>query len=70
MAELLKVKLREVGTSIGLLLPRDQLQQAHLSVNDEVEVALLPHQKDFSGFGIAQRFKVHFRRSKKDRKFS
>ena len=33
-----KAKLRGWGNSIGIVLPKDQLDREHLSINDEVEV--------------------------------
>lgn len=69
MAELFKTKIRRVGTSVGVLIPREQIAEAHLQVGAEVEMALLPHKKDLSGFGFAKRYRVSFQRDKRIRDF-
>lgn len=35
-----ETKLRAWGNSIGVILPKDKLQEEHLSVNDEVEITV------------------------------
>ncbi len=70
MTDIFKVKVRKIGTSLGVLLPQEKLQQAEVGIGDEVEVALLSHQKDFSGFGLAKRFTTPFIRDKKVRNFT
>ncbi|HLC97205.1 MAG TPA: hypothetical protein VJC21_00270 [Candidatus Nanoarchaeia archaeon] len=68
MAELFKAKIRRVGTSVGVLIPREHIAKARLQVGEEVEIALMPH-KDLSGFGFAKRYKVSFQRDKRIRDF-
>ncbi|MDO8642571.1 MAG: hypothetical protein Q7R76_03200 [Candidatus Woesearchaeota archaeon] len=70
MAELLTVKVRKIGTSLGVLLPKKQLEAANVNAGDELEIAILPHKKDLSGFGMAKGFMLPFVRDKKDRAFS
>lgn len=67
MAELLKVKVRKIGTSLGVLLPQDRLHRAQVTEGEELEIAILPHTKDLSGFGWAKNFHVPFVRDKKRR---
>jgi len=69
MAQTFTIKVRQIGTSAGVLLPKEQLQEADVKVGDEIEVAILPHKKDFSGFGIAKKF-TPFKRDKTTREFS
>lgn len=69
MTETIRVKLRQIGSSVGVLIPREQLRIANVDVGDEMEIALLTHKKDFSGFGMAKNFKIPFTRDKKTREF-
>ncbi len=69
MADLFKAKIRNIGTSAGVLIPQDKLIDAGLRIGDEVELSVLSHKKDLSGFGIAKKFKVEFKRDKKIRVF-
>lgn len=69
MTEAFKVKVRRVGSSLGVLLPRERIHEVHLQEGDELELAILPHTKDFSGFGIVRRARVPFSRDKKVRRF-
>lgn len=70
MAELFKVKVRRIGTSLGVLLPQERLKEAEIGEGEELEIAILPHVKDLSGFGMARNFKIPFKRDKKDRQFT
>ena len=70
MTELLRVKVRRIGTSLGVLLPQEKLRQKHIQEGDEVELALLTHTPDFSGFGLARKATVPFVRDKKVRHFA
>ena len=69
MTDLFKVRIRKVGTSLGVLIPFERLKEADLVEGDEVELALLSHKKDFSGFGIARDYTISFVRDKKVRDF-
>lgn len=41
MTELFKAKLRKIGTSVGLLVPKGIIEEEKLKVGQEVEVSLL-----------------------------
>ena len=70
MPEVMKVKLRKIGSSVGVLLPKEALDQAGAKVGDEIEIAMFRHydihelrrlQK------IAKEFKEPFVRDKSSR---
>ena len=69
MAELFKVKIRQIGSSAGILIPQERLQQEEVHIGDVIEMAILPNKKDFSGFGIAKHARIPFTRNKKTRTF-
>jgi len=41
MVEVFKVRLRQIGNSIGLLVPQEQILAIDLNIGDEVDIALL-----------------------------
>lgn len=64
-------KLRKIGTSVGILLPNEQLNAIGSDVGEDVEVVLLRHRKSKDierGFGMAKSFSK-FERDKKTREF-
>ena len=70
MTEPFPVKLRRIGTSVGILIPNEQLNATGSDVGDEVEVVLLKHRKEKDikkGFGMAKNFSKPFQRDKKTR---
>lgn len=69
MVQLFKAKVRKIGTSVGVLIPKENVGEAQIQEDDEVEIALLSHTKDFSGFGMAKKFIIPFQRDKKTRDF-
>jgi len=69
MVEVFKVKLRHIGTSKGVIIPQEILNQAEVDVGDEIKMTILPKRKDFSGFGMAKDAKIPFKRDKKVREF-
>lgn len=72
MPEPFQAKLRKIGTSVGILLPNEQLTAINSSVGDDVEVVLLRHRKTKDiekGFGMAKDFSKPFERDKKTREF-
>lgn len=69
MAETIKAKVRRVGTSFGVLIPKTKLDAISVNVGDEIEIAIVPNKKDFSGFGLAKNFAVPFVKDKKARNF-
>ncbi len=65
-------KLRPLGSSACVLIPKEQLKQEDLKIGDEIEVALLRHRDPNeieSGFGMAKCFTKPFKRDKKTREF-
>lgn len=72
MPQPFQAKLRQIGTSVGILLPNEQLNAINSGVGDEIEVVLLRHRniKDIEkGFGMAKGFSKPFKRDKKTREF-
>ena len=69
MGSVIKTKIRNIGTSAGVIIPQDKLQEAGVNIGDDIEIAILPNKKDFSGFGIAKNFKIRFKKNKKVREF-
>lgn len=67
MPKLVTVKVRKVGTSLGILIPMDTIRKADIEEGDEIEIAVMEHKKDLSGYGIAKDFPVMFVRDKKTR---
>ena len=67
MVELFKVKVRKIGTSLGVLLPQDRLRETRVAEGEELEIAIIPHVKNLTGFGMARKFKIPFLRDKEDR---
>ena len=69
MAEVFTSLIRPLGSSACVLIPKEQLNESGLKLGDSVEVALLPHKKALSAFGIAAGFTKPFVRDKKVREF-
>ena len=70
MAETFRAKVRQIGTSAGILISHERLQLEEIKIGDEIELAIVPHTKNFSGFGLTRHAKIHFVRDKKSRAFS
>lgn len=64
-----RAKVRCIGTSAGILIPQESLQQDNIRIGDEIDIAIVPH-KDFSGFGMGKHAKVPFKRDKATRHFT
>ena len=45
MSDLFKAKLRKIGTSVGLLVPKNVIEEEKLKVGQEVHVSLLRQRK-------------------------
>ncbi len=45
MPDIFSAKLRKIGSSVGVLLPKEELDALHVDVGDEVEIAILKHRK-------------------------
>ncbi|MBI4181920.1 MAG: hypothetical protein HY520_03060 [Candidatus Aenigmarchaeota archaeon] len=72
MPELFKARLRHIGGSVGVLIPKEQLDSLRVKAGDQVDIALLPHidpAEVRAGFGMARGFKEPFVRDKKVRSF-
>ena len=76
MSDVFQTKLRKIGSSVGVLIPKEQLDVLHLGVGDEIEVALLKHRNTKEilreierSSGIAKHFKEPFVRDKSVRDF-
>ena len=72
MAEIIQTKLRSIGSSVGVLIPKEELDAMGAEVGDEIEIALLKHKdkKEIERwFGSAKHFNYPFERDKKTREF-
>jgi DNA-binding SARP family transcriptional activator len=76
MNEVVRVKLRKIGSSVGLLVPKEQLVELNADAGDEIDVAFLKHRTPAElkkladeGFGIAKGFTKPFERDKRTREF-
>ncbi len=45
MESLFKVKVRRIGTSFGVLIPKKLLKENKIKLGEEIEIALLKRQK-------------------------
>jgi antitoxin component of MazEF toxin-antitoxin module len=45
MPELFKAKVRKVGTSLGVLIPKELIKRENIKDGEEVEVSLLKQRK-------------------------
>jgi len=74
MPETFRTKVRTVGTSLGILLPKEILKKENVKVGEDVEVSIIkPMSKKMRAklvselFGIAKGSKLKFERDHKDR---
>ena len=56
METIFKVKVRRIGTSLGVLIPARMITNKSIKVGEEVEIALLKKKKDLiaKAFGMAK----------------
>ena len=69
MPELFKTKVRKVGTSLGVLIPKELIEEQKIKEGEEVEVGVLKESRLRSiekAFGIAKGAKP-FERDRTDR---
>ncbi len=68
METLFKVKIRKIGTSLGVLIPKQLIANKSIKEGEEVEVSILKKRKDLiaKAFGIAKGA-GHFERHSVDR---
>ncbi len=45
MSEVFKTKIRRVGTSLGVLIPKKLIKENKIKLGEEIEIALLKKQK-------------------------
>ena len=68
METIFKVKIRRIGTSLGVLIPKQLIANKSLKEGEEVEMVILKKRKDLVAkvFGIAKGAN-HFERYTTDR---
>jgi antitoxin component of MazEF toxin-antitoxin module len=68
MERVVKVKVRKIGTSLGVLIPKKFIEESSVKEGEEIEIALLKRKKELVNrfFGMARGAK-HFHRDKEDR---
>ena len=56
MESVFKAKVRRIGTSLGVLIPKELLQEKKISEGDEIELSILKKRKELidRAFGIAK----------------
>lgn len=72
MSNIFISKIRPIGSSACVLVPKDQLEEQGLKIGDDIEVVLLKHRdpKEIEEvFGMAKHFTKPFKRDKKTREF-
>ncbi len=72
MSEIFSVKVRKIGSSAGVIMPKDQLDSMKIEIGDEIDISVLKHRNpaDIEAFfGIAKDFKHKFERDKTAREF-
>jgi antitoxin component of MazEF toxin-antitoxin module len=69
MGTLFKVKIRKIGTSLGVLIPKEMIQMNDIKVGEEVEISLLIKRKELikKMFGITKGAKGFERDYEEDR---
>jgi len=71
MSEIFKAKVRKVGTSLGVLLPKEVTEKENVKSGQIVEIAILKQknlEELWKAFGSAKGAKP-FRRDHRDREF-
>jgi antitoxin component of MazEF toxin-antitoxin module len=69
MGEVFKTKVRSVGTSLGILIPKSIAMKDHIRIGEEIEVALLKRRRlelIEKAFGLAKGSES-FKREHRDR---
>lgn len=56
METIFKVKIRKIGTSLGVLIPKQLIANKSIKEGEEVEIAILKKRKELiaKAFGIAK----------------
>lgn len=70
MTEIFKTKVRNVGTSLGVLLPKEVIREEGIKEGEEIEISILKKNLDLinRSFGIDRGAKK-FERDHTDREF-
>jgi bifunctional DNA-binding transcriptional regulator/antitoxin component of YhaV-PrlF toxin-antitoxin module len=69
MNDMFKAKIRKIGSSYGILIPKEQLAAMDVKEGDEIDVAILRHRNEKAieeGLGMGKGSKP-FVRDKRDR---
>ncbi len=68
MESIFKAKVRKIGTSLGVLIPKEFIEESSVKEGEEIELALLKRRKELvmSSFGVAKGAR-HFHRDRRDR---
>lgn len=69
MGTVFKVKIRKIGTSLGVLIPKQIIDEGSLKVGEEVEIDILKRRKDLidRALGMARGAKPFVREYEEDR---
>jgi len=69
MGKLFSAKVRNVGTSLGILIPIEVVREEKIKVGKDIEVSILRKNLKLieESFGIAKGAKVKFERDRGDR---
>lgn len=56
METIFKVKVRKIGSSLGVLIPKQMIKGKRIKEGEEIEISLLKRRKDLiaKAFGIAK----------------
>ena len=66
--ELFKAKVRQVGTSLGILLPKSIIKEGHISKGEHIEVSILKERdKEIKKFFGSAKGTSKFKRDNTDR---
>jgi antitoxin component of MazEF toxin-antitoxin module len=63
------VKVRRIGTSLGVIIPKEELSDISAKEGSNIGIVILPEKKDFSAFGMAKKAKFGFKRDESVREF-
>lgn len=69
MASAFKAKIRRIGTSLGVLIPKELLQEEKIREGDKVELSILKRRKEIinKAFGMAKGIRPFERDAEEDR---
>ncbi len=72
MPELIKTKVRAIGTSFGVIIPSESLKEQNVKDGEEIEIVIYKENKNMlklinESFGMVKNEKFPFKRDKSDR---